>query len=123
MSAAAAVIYSQGYTTGANPNGPQTTLKIYCRGPGEDPSKGCSFRIHASLDDKEDLWKIDSRIAKHTHKPATFLNDPEWRPTTIDRDIRETMRQIDENNQLDEDLRKVTVCFAPYSLTHSQFEI
>ncbi|GAA5953882.1 hypothetical protein JCM3765_000678 [Sporobolomyces pararoseus] len=107
MSTAASLIYSQGYAIGANPNATETTVSIYCRGPGPG-AKGCSFRIHASFDAEEDLWKVDSRIAQHTHKPSTTLNDPDWRPRTTDLDIIEAIRQIDEYNQLDENLRKVT---------------
>ena len=108
MSTAASVIYSQGYAIGANPNSTGTTVSIYCRGPGPG-AKGCSFRIHASFEEEEDLWKVDSRTPQHTHKPSTTLEDPDWRPRTIDPDLIETMRQIDEKNQLDENLRKVTV--------------
>lgn len=107
MSTAVANIFSQGYEVFTTSN--NTSASLRCLGPGSSDDKGCTHRIHATLDSLAEEWVIDERNKEHTHGPSQSLDDEEWRPFTMDRDTIEAMWQVDRRGQLDESLRKLVV--------------
>ncbi|GAA5826385.1 hypothetical protein JCM5353_008850 [Sporobolomyces roseus] len=104
LSTAVAVVYSQGYEVVTTSN--STSASVRCQGP--DPvEKGCTFRIHATLDSIEEEWSIRECVNEHNHEPSQELKDVEWRPPTMNIDLIEAMYQVDRRGQLDEPFRRI----------------
>ncbi|GAA5900605.1 uncharacterized protein JCM6883_002897 [Sporobolomyces salmoneus] len=106
MASAASIMFSQGFEIGTVEI--ERNILVYCRGPGM-AGRGCSFRINATFDELEENWKVEQRIATHTHAPsAPFVNNPEWRLSPTDPDFIEVIKQVDEKGRLDGNLRRLT---------------